>query len=246
MRVGAHADVGIGTSTIRDHETFVYGDRRFEPLWFRWDGKPLMLATPNSVPPELADQFTWRTPIAPYDQPQHEVHDWAWLSVFPQTVYRDANGRAEEMAVGVAQNYVPAEGRTSPMNWPGAMGRNFHAGKNDERAGAVNEGLNFQEQWDRALKVDPRFIFVTGWNEWLARRMDEWSGFKAPPVLFIDLFNEEFSRDIEPMRGGHGDNYYYQLAANIRRYEGVRPIPTVVSKSVVLDERFDDWKDVAP
>ena len=42
-----------------------------------------------------------------------------------------------------------------------------------------------------------------------------------------DQFDEQFSRDIEPMRGGHGDNFYYQLVAGIRRYKGVPPIPPV-------------------
>ena len=31
----------------------------------------------------------------------------------------------------------------------------------------------------------------------------------------------EKSRDIEPMKGGYGDNYYYQLIANIRRFKGM-------------------------
>ena len=48
------------------------------------------------------------------------------------------------------------------------------------------------------------------------------------PVTFVDEFDAEFSRDIEPMKGGHGDNYYYQMIAGIRRFKGVRPIPPVV------------------
>jgi hypothetical protein len=35
----------------------------------------------------------------------------------------------------------------------------------------------------------------------------------------------EFTRCIQPMRGGYTDNYYMQMARNIRRYKGVRPIP---------------------
>ena len=26
-------------------------------------------------------------------------------------------------------------------------------------------GVRFQEQWERALEIDPDFIFITGWNE---------------------------------------------------------------------------------
>jgi hypothetical protein len=66
------------------------------------------------------------------------------------------------------------------------------------------------------------------------------------PVTFVDEFNEEFSRDIEPMKGGHGDNYYYQMIANIRKYKGVRPIPPVVPRRFEIDGKFDDWVNVEP
>lgn len=35
----------------------------------------------------------------------------------------------------------------------------------------------------------------------------------------VDLFNEEYSRDIEPMEGGYGDNFYLQLVRNIRKFK---------------------------
>lgn len=28
-------------------------------------------------------------------------------------------------------------------------------------------GFNVVEQWDHALREYPRFVFVTGWNEWM-------------------------------------------------------------------------------
>ena len=75
-------------------------------------------------------------------------------------------------------------------------------------------------------------IFVDGWNEWVAQRF-EWGkparvGFvgylkpKEGDSYFVDTYTQEFSRDAEPMRGGHWDNYYCQLVENIRRYKGAR------------------------
>ena len=32
------------------------------------------------------------------------------------------------------------------------------------------EGRNFQQQFDRAIEEDADFVFITGWNEWLAGR----------------------------------------------------------------------------
>jgi hypothetical protein len=67
------------------------------------------------------------------------------------------------------------------------------------------------------------------------------------PVSFVDLFNAEFSRDLEPVKGAHGDIPYYQLIANVRRFKGARP-PEKASapRTIVIDGKFDDWKGVAP
>ena len=37
-------------------------------------------------------------------------------------------------------------------------------------AADVNKGIQFSQQWQQALKIDPQFILVTGWNEWVAQR----------------------------------------------------------------------------
>ena len=100
----------------------------------------------------------------------------------------------------------------------------------------------------RALAIDPAFVFVTNWNEWIAGRF---SPANMPlhgtgPVTFVDEFDAEFSRDIEPMKGGHGDNYYYQMIANIRRFKGARPIPPVEPRPITIDGRFEDWAAVQP
>ncbi len=66
---------------------------------------------------------------------------------------------------------------------------------------------------------------------------------KPGEVYFIDQYNQEYSRDIEPMQGGHGDNYYYQLMANIRKYKGIRKPAIPVSKTIELAKGFDQWDD---
>lgn len=62
---------------------------------------------------------------------------------------------------------------------------------------------------------------------------------------FIDQYNQEYSRDIEPMKGGHGDNYYYQLIAAVRRYKGVaEPVAAGPERTIDLNGGFDQWKQV--
>ena len=215
-----------------------------EDLWFRWEGKPLILADPEKVDESLRDFFTFRKPVASYFTGPDAPNQWGWLEVHPQHVFRNEAGEAEQMTVGVAQN--AAGGRLAAFSEEDTRGRSFHDGKQDESPDAAARGLNFAEQWQRALHVDPAFIFITGWNEWVAMRLNEFNGVREP-VMFVDQFTAEKSRDIEPVRGGFGDNYYYQMIANIRRFKGARPQePASAAKSIVLDGRFDEWLDVGP
>jgi len=232
----------------------LYKPGLWKDLWFMWEGKPLILADPSVTDdPEIKNFFTFRKPMPDYWVGPSGPNQWSWLEVYPQHVFLDANGNPEQMSVGVAQNALPATPGPAPMSHRrGAMGRSWHNGAKDPRPDAVNWGFNFDEQWRRALEVNPRFIFVTGWNEWIAGRYEEWNGYRAdecyyPGGLFVDEYNEEYSRDCEPMRGGHTDNYYYQLAAWIRKFKGARPIPKSNGPhSINIDGTFADWADVAP
>ena len=64
---------------------------------------------------------------------------------------------------------------------------------------------------------------------------------------FCDQFNREYSRDIEPMKGGFTDNYFYQMCNIIRRFKGVLPPDkTSGKKTVDIGGSFDQWRDVTP
>jgi hypothetical protein len=113
----------------------------------------------------------------------------------------------------------------------------------DPTPGAVNFGYNFQEQWQRAFALKPPFVMVTGWNEWTAGRWGEANG----PLVFVDQFDEEFSRDIEPVKGSHGDNYYWQLVANVRRFKGAPPLPKASApKTIRIADGCEQWREVGP
>ena len=232
----------------------LYKPGLWKELWFLWDGKPLLLADRQFIKdPEMLAFFTFRRPMPDYWIGPSGPDQWSWLEVSPQHVFTNAQGESEQMSVGVAQNALPHTPGPAPMSDKiGAMGRSWHDGKQDPRPGAIALGVNFEEQWRRALEVDPRFIFVTGWNEWIAGRYANWSKYTDadcyyPGGLFVDEYSQEYSRDCEPMRGGHSDNYYYQLASWVRRYKGVREQPLASGPSrIVIDGDFADWKDVKP
>ncbi len=232
----------------------LYETDHWKELWFQWKGKPLLLANKEFIDnEEMLNFFTFRRPMPDYWIGPTGANQWSWLEVYPQHVFRNSKGDAEQMSVGVAQNALPNTPGPAPMSHKaGAMGRSWHNGKKDERDGAVNLGLNFDEQWSRAMKVNPQFLFVTGWNEWIAGRYTEWFKYTDedcyyPGGLFVDQYTQEYSRDCEPMRGGHGDNYYYQLASWARRFKGVRERPKAKGPSrIVIDGQFHDWEPVSP
>lgn len=108
-------------------------------------------------------------------------------------------------------------------------------------------GIYFQERWDDALAANPQFLYLNDWNEWTAGKYNGdvmWLGRKNP-FMFVDQYNAEFNRTIQPMKGGYTDNYYMQMAQNIRRYKGARPIP--VNRHIhkmAVDGIFKDWEQV--
>jgi hypothetical protein len=206
--------------------------------------RSLRIAFGDERTARIREFFTFRKPQPDYFKGPTGPDMWSWLEVHPQHVFRNSRGEKEQMSVGVAQNAVG--GRLGSMSEPGARGRSFHGGAMDPRPDAVLRGLNLAEQFERALREDPRFIFITGWNEWIAGRFDEFGGVRMP-VMFVDQFDQEHSRDIEPMRGGHGDNYYWQMVAAVRRYKGVRPLPPPgPPRTIHLHGGPGQWDGVAP
>ena len=223
-----------------------YRPGRYDELWFRWEGKPLMLCNPEAASPEVREYFTLRTAFWPGTPPyKNTPNAWHWLGVHPQSYgFTQDPKAAEQINVSPAQNMHWETGALELM-WTGkARGRGFSKGKQNSSLEAIQSGRNFQEQWDYALKVDPKFIMITAWNEWVAGLTHS----MKTPWVQCDGFNGEFSRDIEPMKGGFGDNFYYQAIANIRRFKGVPEIPHADGKkrTVELDGSFDQWREVTP
>ncbi|MCL5269948.1 MAG: hypothetical protein M1457_05180 [bacterium] len=230
--------------TADDLYNTLYKPGLYRDLWFIWQGRPLMICDPKEASPEVKAFFTLRKAHWPFTQ-VNTPYAWHWEAAYPQVYgYTDDPAKPEQVNVSVAQNLRASDGKVTDMSRGDARGRSFHDGAWDKTPGAINWGLDFAEQWKRAYELDPPFVMVTGWNEWTAGR---WKRDPARPIVFVDQFDQEFSRDAEPMRGGHGDNYYYQMVAGIRRYKGIAPLPTASApKTIDLAGGFGQWGDVAP
>lgn len=195
------APFGDPLQTVQVLYNSIYKINYHPELWFMWESKPLILANPDSFKqiPEIYNFFTFRSPQPNYFIGPTGPDQWGWLEVFPQHIFENSAHVAEQMTVGIGQNAVG--NRLGAMSEVGARGRTFHNNTFPSDKKLTPYGLNVQEQWDRALAVDPEFIFVTGWNEWIALRLSEFASIKLP-VVFVDEFDWEHSRDIEPCAGG--------------------------------------------
>lgn len=167
-------------------------------------------------------------------------------------------GAKEEAAVTPAQHPVSLTGKcwTREHGEPELNEYDLPVATNVPWLGKTVEhpegyGIYFQQRWDEALKADPPFIYINDWNEWSAGKYNPEEGGtfdfmrRKAAYRFIDQYNAEFNRTVQPMKGGYTDNYYMQMAQNIRRYKGVRPIPELNGYSAItVDGDFTDWNPI--
>jgi hypothetical protein len=197
---------------------------------------------------EMKNFFTFRPGQPDYVNGPSRNDQWSWNEVYPQHAYAPKpDGGFEQAAVGVAQNASDASGgHASGFNTPLSYGRSYTKAKGQNTTPeAYFQGLNFQEQWDRANTINPDLIFVTGWNEWIAGRWTDWD---VKPFAFVDEYSAEKSRDIEPVKswGDKGDVYYMQLIDNVRKFKGMVSQDTVSEPKSIDLATTDNWGSVKP
>ena len=248
-----------GTNTRVQLESIymdIFRQEKYHDLWFYWNGKPLLMAgnaclNSSPIDVEIKKFFTFRPGQPAYNTGDGTTRQWGWLSRYPQARYYATGsdvkkGEVEQITVGVAQNSSPDVICTA-MNGENIFGRSYTNKDGFAHYSEENHslyGYNFAEQWEYALQVDPKFVFVTGWNEWTAGRQETWGGVEN---AFADEFTDEYSRDIEPSKGKLKDHYYYQLVSYVRKDKGTNPIPEPTDeKTVDINGSATQWDDVGP
>lgn len=214
--------------------------------WYLMDGKPLIIGiSAEAKGKDYEGAFTYRESQWPTES--QKINGWPWIEfVRPQKTYKNAKGQIEIMNVSVAQHPNPTAGMGGSAfygnkdNW----GRSYHNGSPGSPETDVIYGYNFQEQWDNAIKQNTPFVYVTGWNEWIAGKYPSKDD-NPQHSWFCDQASPEYSRDIEPsLTAGLKDNYYMQLVGNISRYKGVAANPSAGLPKTI--KRFGDWASVQP
>lgn len=190
----------------------------------------------------------------------YNLEDERIKKMTPKELLSTHNGKPEQGAVTPAQH--PVTMTQNPMGIGKSWTRKYGEPQLNEydmpevgyipylnavKQNPVLYGAYFQESWDYALEGDPEFLYINDWNEWTAMKFNtegetSWLG-RMNPFMFVDQYNMEFNRGIQPMKGGYSDNYYMQMAQNIRRYKGSRPIPEHKGYlEAKIDGRYGEWR----
>lgn len=217
--------------TIRGiYAAFYEKKNTFPQIWYKPNGKPVIIGRvcPGELEKEIEDFFDiWQ---AQWPNEGYFPNGFPWMEwQYPQPLHE------KFMSVSVAQHskggFVLCDG-----NW----GRGFDH-KGNENHDCYRLGQNFQSQWDTAIEKDAQNVFITGWNEWGAQKI-----FHENSVVFIDCFNEEYSRDIEPMKGGYNDAFYLQMIQNIRRFKKQAPDNSENQrKTIDVTGDVGQWEDIS-
>ena len=188
----------------------------------------------------------------------YDMHDQRVSKMNPRKLVSTHKGKKEEAAVTPAQHASTMVGKCwtrkkgepklddhdlpvpTYVPWFGQKVKNPEA-----------YGIYFQQRWDEALKSNPQFLYLNDWNEWTAGKYKPKDGGtfnfmgRKSPYYFVDQYNSEFTRCIQPMKNGYTDNYYMQMAQNLRKYKGVRPIPKLKGcNEIYIDGHFNDWEKI--
>ena len=244
---------GSGTCTLTDLWQDLYSHGYFSELWFKWKGKPIVICHDNRpMKKEIRDFFTfrrptWRTPDIP--------NTWYWEGNSKQRVARDEKGNPEQIPVSVSCAGSPkgySVGVSEAYFGEKILSRSFtyEKGGLDKRPNASHYGFFFEEQIQTALREDPPVAFVTQFNEWLVPYLTRKTNTlyeMRHEILLQDQYDIENSRDIEPMRGGYKDAYYFKLISFVRRFKGL-DAPAVATEKISdgLKISWADWEKVSP
>jgi hypothetical protein len=240
--------------TTKNLYDVIYKPGRYPNTWYMYEGKPLIIAytdlnddlaeslqhdphyNPGEMPAEILDFFHFFKPNWPYDPTFPDGFTWIeWK--FPQPYHSET----KMMNVTVASHpMVPMSFSLTRENWTN-WGRGWSPTLKQNISEDVDKGTFFQAEWDEAIKADPPMISVGGWNEWIAYKQ-----LYDGEYMLCDAASKEYSRDIEPMKGGYQDAFYLQLIRNIRRYkgsqEGLRPAQAEHTIDITGDASA--WNDI--
>lgn len=220
-KVTFYTNTGSANMICRLYRTY-YEKGLYKDLWYAPEGKPMIIGvrddTVSAQNRELytmlkEDFFDFRESQWPDTTTIENLETgFPWMNwCYPQKNY---NGM---MSVSLAQ-HPDAKMSNGPLT---NNGRGYDYTKNRNYTSNTELGTNYEGQWASVFNnnADPSKkyvdqVLVTGFNEWMAIKLND-----GNDSFFVDTFSEEYSRDIEMMKGGYDDNYVIQTLSNTRKFK---------------------------
>lgn len=239
-----------GVTADRIYNEF-YRTEKYDDVWFSPNGKPMIVgitednrgASDQRPGQSYAystlnlpeDRFDIRESQWPQGAIEHE-NSLPWMTwKYPQNIHPNLNA----ISVSVAQH--------DPVRCSFSFKHNHSSRGYDHTTKTLNKdftaGQNFESQWKTVFDYEKQNkkvenVLLCSWNEWMA--------IKQPDGQFVDVYNEEYSRDVEMSAGECGDNFYLQMMRNIRKYKLTDAKHYTYQRINVdiTDETLSDWEFV--
>ena len=225
-----------------------FSDDTYDSCWFRADEemnpsqKPLLIGNFSNCEELYKDRFWLKYIQWPGQQYNADAIPWMDYNIPQQNHNGVMNVSVSQGGAASSEAYFNSGANYTARGW--TVDKPLEHGTDYDN---VMSGTNFAFQWDNALaaKDDLKMVTVTGWNEWIVRKLapDDPASSVTDRAMYVDSFNMEYSRDAEMMKGGYADNYYMQMVENIRKFKG---ITVENSDNVALSERTSiDLNDIS-
>jgi hypothetical protein len=225
-------------STIDAIYNNIYKNNRWSNLYYMVDGKPMIIGVSSDLDSTQYDlytnYFTFKESQWP-DKSPHYSTGFPWMDWgYPQGNYKGT------MSVSAAQG--PGYNMADPIS---SWGRGFSYKDMQNSTDRMLEGSNFEEEWQTAINPPDDVgkvtnAFVTGWNEYMAIKQVS----QTNQVIYCDQYNEEYSRDMEMENGVLGDNFFMQLARNMRTFKFNEPVHYLYDTHTIDMAASDAWDNV--
>lgn len=236
-----------GTTVNKIYKDY-YKSGNWDDLWFAPNGRPMIVGYTenNGYASDMTKYNNQKDYVSEKMRTYFDLKESQWPNGemntqdgFPWMSWKCPQvNHSGYMAVPVAQHGHGSATSVSLMSPECSRGYNNYTGVVE---GDWKEGLSFQNMWDNAIKNKDSVhtVLMCSWNEWMAQ--------KQPGTgEFVDVYNHEYSRDIEMMEGGYNDNYYLQMMKNLREFSYTAKKSYVYDKLTVNSGMIDDeaWSSV--
>ena len=212
-------------STVDSLYNSFYKPGKYESLWFKPKGKPMIIGITenNANASDMTKYHSFSDFIKPGMKKYFDVRESQW----PNGDYNPNSIPWMSWQYPQWNHYgsvaVPVAQHSHSVIYASSMHPECSRGYNNVTKQVEKDwtaGANFQTMWDAVFSSRNTIdnVLVTSFNEWMAIKYAT-ENTASDAVFFVDVYNHEFSRDIEMMKGGCNDNFYLQLVRNVRKFK---------------------------